>query len=64
MSPEETRREWAATWPPPVVEMLLTSWHAAIGHPAYVTESVAALTGIPARTFFDWASDHAQAFRA
>jgi uncharacterized protein YbjT (DUF2867 family) len=64
MSPEETRREWAATWPPFVVEMLLKSWEAALGQPAYVTETVAEITGTPARTYFDWARDYAQAFRA
>ncbi len=64
MSPDEARREWAATWPLPVVDMLLKSWDAAIGQPAYVTNSVAEITGSPARTFFDWASDHAHAFRA
>jgi uncharacterized protein YbjT (DUF2867 family) len=63
MSPEETRREWA-TWPAPVVNMLLKSWAAAIGQPAYVTTTVAEITGRPARTFFDWATDHTQAFRA
>ena len=64
ISPEEARREWAATWPAPVVNMLLKSWNAAIGQPAYVTNSVAEVTGTPARRFFAWASDHAQAFRA
>ncbi len=62
MSPDEARSEWAATWPAPVVNMLLTSWSAAMGQPAYVTNSVAEVTANPARTFFDWASDHAQAF--
>jgi uncharacterized protein YbjT (DUF2867 family) len=64
MTPEETRREWASTWPAPVVEMLLKSWAAAIGQPAYVTNTVAEVTGTPARTYFEWASDHSQAFRA
>lgn len=63
ISPDEARREWAASWPAPVVEMLLKSWSAAIGHPAYVSSSVAEVTGTPARSFFDWARDHAQAFR-
>jgi hypothetical protein len=45
-------------------EMLLKSWAAAIGQPAYVTNSVAEITGTPARAYFDWASDHAQAFKA
>jgi uncharacterized protein YbjT (DUF2867 family) len=63
LSPEDARRQWAATWPAPVVDMLLKSWDAAVGRPAFVTNSVAEVTGTPARTFFDWASDHAQAFR-
>ena len=63
MSPEEARREWLATWPPPVVNMLLTAWRAAIGQPAYVTSTVAEVTGRPARTFLNWATDHAAAFQ-
>jgi uncharacterized protein YbjT (DUF2867 family) len=62
MSPEQTRREWGATWPAPVVEMLLQSWAAAIGQPAYVTNTVAEIPGTRARTFSDWARDHAQSF--
>ena len=64
LSPEDARRQWAATWPAPVVDMLLRAWDAAVGRPAFVTNSVADVTGTPARTFFDWASDHVQAFRA
>ena len=64
ISPEEARREWAATWTAPVVNMLLKSWNAAIGRPAYVTNGVEEVTGTPARRFFDWASDRAQAFHA
>lgn len=64
LSPEDARRQWAATWPAPVADMLLKSWDAAVGQPAFVTNRVAEVTGTPARTFFDWASDHAQAFHA
>lgn len=60
----EARREWAATWPAPVIDMLMKSWAAALGQPAYVTDHVATLTGTPARTFRVWASEHAGAFRA
>jgi uncharacterized protein YbjT (DUF2867 family) len=45
LSPEDFRRETAATWPPSAVEMLLAAWGAAVGHPAYVTTTVADLTG-------------------
>ncbi len=61
MSPEETRREWVA-WPAPVVDMLLKSWAAALDQPAHMTGTVAEVTGTAARTFFDWARDHAHAF--
>src|SRR5262245_1458236 len=63
MSAEDARREWTPTWPAPVVDMLLKSWAAAIGQPAYVTRTVAEVTGTSARTFFDWASDHVRVFR-
>jgi uncharacterized protein YbjT (DUF2867 family) len=63
LSPEEFRRETAGTWPDPVVEMLLTAWGATIGRPAFVTSTVADIVGAPARTFRQWVSDHADAFR-
>jgi uncharacterized protein YbjT (DUF2867 family) len=63
LSPDEFRRATAGTWPAPVVEMLLTAWAATLGHPAYVTSSIAEVTGSPARTFSRWATDHAGAFQ-
>jgi uncharacterized protein YbjT (DUF2867 family) len=48
----------------PLPRMLLGAWAAAIGQPAYVTSTVAEITGSPARTFRDWATDHAVQFRA
>ena len=62
MSPEAARREWPA--PAPVVDMLLRAWEAALGQPAYVTATVAEVTGTPARSFHDWVTDHAAEFRA
>jgi hypothetical protein len=47
-----------------VVNMLLDAWAAAIGQPALVTSTVAQITAAPARTFRDWAADHAAEFRA
>ena len=35
----------------------------AVGHPAYVTTTVADLTGAPARSFHDWVAAHADIFR-
>jgi len=63
LSPEETRREWLTVMPPPIIDMLLNAWAAAIGQPAFVTSAVADITGTPARTFRDWAIDHAAEFR-
>jgi uncharacterized protein YbjT (DUF2867 family) len=62
LSPDEFRRETAATTPPAVVEMLLDAWQATLGHPAYVTTAVGDIVGSPARTFYQWALDNAAAF--
>ena len=64
MSPDEARRELLPFMPALVVNMLLDAWAAAIGQPAFVTSTVAEITGAPARTFRDWATDHAAEFRA
>jgi uncharacterized protein YbjT (DUF2867 family) len=63
ISPEEARRELLAIMPAFVVNMLLDAWAAAIGQPALMTSTVAEITGAPARTFRDWATDHAAEFR-
>jgi len=64
MSPDETRRELVTIMPAPVVNILLDAWAAANGQPAYLTSTVAEITGAPARTFRDWAADHASEFGA
>ena len=64
LSPDGFRQETAGTWPPSVVDMLLGAWQATMGHPAYVTSTVHDVLGRPARSFRDWAADHAAAFRA
>jgi hypothetical protein len=43
--------------------MLLHAWAAGIGQPAFVTSTVADITGAPPRTFFDWATDYDEPFR-
>jgi uncharacterized protein YbjT (DUF2867 family) len=63
LSPEDFRRETAGRWPGPVVDMLLAAWGATVGRPAFVTSTVADVVGSPARTFRQWATDHADAFR-
>ncbi len=63
LSPGDFRREMAGTWPGPVVDMLLAAWKATLGRPALVTSTVSDVGGSPARTFRQWAADHAGAFR-
>jgi uncharacterized protein YbjT (DUF2867 family) len=62
LSPEEFRAETAGSWPPPVVEMLLTAWAATIGQPAYVTNAIADVLERPANTLHQWAVANAEAF--
>ena len=64
MTPEEARREWLPRWPASVVDILLNAWAAAIGQPAFTTSTVEEITGSVPRTFLDWATDHADEFRA
>jgi uncharacterized protein YbjT (DUF2867 family) len=62
LSPDQFRRETAAASPAGVVDMLLDAWRAALGRPAFVTSAVSDILGSPARTFSQWAADHATAF--
>jgi len=64
LSPDEFRHDTAGRWPQPVADMLLAAWGAAEGVPAYVTSTVANVTGTPARTFGEWAADNAGSFSA
>src|SRR5262245_34431711 len=62
--PRETAREQmlAMKFPPPVADMLLNAYAAAVGLPALVTSTILEVTGTPARSFRDWAMDHSAAF--
>jgi len=62
LSADEFRRETAEHWPRAAVDMLLAAWGAAAGIPAYVTSTVADVTGTPARTFREWVDAHAETF--
>ena len=64
MSPDESRRELLAIMPMPAINMLLNAWAASTGQPAWVTSTVAEVTGARPRTFHDWATGHAADFRA
>jgi len=57
MSPDEERRAGLPA-------MLLDAWAAALGQPAYITSTVEEITGEPARTFLEWATDHQADFKS
>ncbi|WP_089155141.1 NAD(P)H-binding protein [Micromonospora sp. NBS 11-29] len=61
LSPDQFRRQSPES-ARPAVDMLLAAWNAATGRPAYVTATVSDLLGRPARTFRQWATDHASSF--
>jgi uncharacterized protein YbjT (DUF2867 family) len=67
---EAARSEMAKTMPLPVVDMLIQAWQdlewagsGTVGKPALVTSTVEDVTGVPARSFHDWAVDHAPDFQ-
>jgi uncharacterized protein YbjT (DUF2867 family) len=62
ISPETARRELLA--PASIANMLLEAWAGAVGRPAFVTSTVAEITGTRARTFREWATDHVAEFQA
>jgi uncharacterized protein YbjT (DUF2867 family) len=64
VAPDAARRELLAAWPPAIADMLLNAYGAAVGIPALVTSTVADVTRTPARSFRDWAVDHAAEFQA
>jgi uncharacterized protein YbjT (DUF2867 family) len=65
ISPDEARSELLPVLGSAAfVNMLLNAWAAAIGQPAFVSSTCAEITGAPARTFLEWATDHAAEFRA
>lgn len=53
----------ARGWPAEVVDGMLGAWAAMAREPEPVTATVEKLTGTPARTFRQWAVDHAADFR-
>ncbi|GAA4635959.1 NAD(P)H-binding protein [Actinoallomurus vinaceus] len=61
-TPADVARErmLADGWPPVLVDALLSG---ADDQPAAVTSTVEEITGAPARTFREWAVEHADAFR-
>ena len=48
--------------PASVADMLLSAYAVAVDRPAFVTSTIEEVTGTPARTFRQWATDHAADF--
>lgn len=63
ISPDAAKREMCARMPASIANMLLNAFAAAVGQPAFVTSTIARITGAPALTFHDWAIDHVAEFR-
>jgi uncharacterized protein YbjT (DUF2867 family) len=62
--PVEAAREAMVRYAPaPIVDAVLGQLAAAVDHPPVLTGTVHATTGRPARTFEEWARDHADDFR-
>jgi uncharacterized protein YbjT (DUF2867 family) len=59
---DDAPRELLSIMTAPVAKMLLDAWAAAAGQAAFVTSTVAEVTGGPARTFEQWATDHRAEF--
>jgi len=59
---DAARQELLAMWPAAIANMLLDAYAAAVGRPSHVTMTVADVTGTPARTFREWAVEHAAEF--
>ena len=63
ISPEAARQEMLTYWPPALVDGALDAWAKFVTEPERVTPTVEEVTGVPARTFREWAIDHADDFR-
>jgi uncharacterized protein YbjT (DUF2867 family) len=63
LPPDEAREEMLRLMPPVIVDVLLDAWAGLAVHPAVATTAVEEITGQPARTFRQWASDHAADFQ-
>ncbi|MEW9532440.1 NAD(P)H-binding protein [Microbispora sp. NPDC049125] len=63
MSLAEAREQMIQHMPAHVVDALIAIRRAAIGREALVTDTVEKVTGRPARTFAQWAADHAAELR-
>jgi uncharacterized protein YbjT (DUF2867 family) len=64
ISPEAARQKMlTAGWPPLVADSQLNAYALMATEPMLATTTVKEITGTPARTFREWAFDHADDFR-
>jgi uncharacterized protein YbjT (DUF2867 family) len=63
VSPEQAQAELAQTMRVTGAEAIMRAWKAGDGIPARTSAIVEKITGNPARTFAQWAADHADDFR-
>jgi uncharacterized protein YbjT (DUF2867 family) len=63
LTPGDARRQMSGSLPPFVVDRLLELWAGMVENPARPTQTVAEITGVPPRTFKQWALDHAGDFQ-
>jgi len=61
-TPEQARRAMVGYLPAPIADILLSYWASAVGSPAPVLPTVEQVTGRPARSYAEWAVDHAEDF--
>ncbi|MEU3843625.1 NmrA family NAD(P)-binding protein [Streptomyces sp. NPDC028635] len=62
--PHEAGAELFPHVPPQMLDRLLRTFADTVGTPPEITPTVEKITGAPARTFAEWAADHAADFRA
>ncbi len=64
LPPDEARRQLLTAWGDPgFVDSALATWAGLVTRPEPVTRTVEEVTGVPARTFLQWAADHISDFR-
>jgi uncharacterized protein YbjT (DUF2867 family) len=63
LAPEEARQQLIAAWGDPAfADSALATWAKLVTEPEPVTRTVGEVTGVPARTFQQWAGDHSSDF--
>lgn len=64
LTPEQAKADMAATgWPQQLTDSALDAWAGMLENPEATTSTVQEVTGEPAKTFREWAEDHAADFR-